>query len=188
MARYIDDVVARLCVRPPGRITALRAAQHLQPEFYHACIRSGTERTTHTRSGLDNGFLVTVERFFRRRWDGQSNSKWVTFALTIVGLVYVQLMFSLGMVLFNGHSLEKSIVMYGRIFSMADGEHWAHDEYLVYIVIITYLFNAAQRFARWEWVDVPWKRYAATGIGGLLIMLLMGAFPPGTSDFIYFQF
>jgi alginate O-acetyltransferase complex protein AlgI len=143
---------------------------------------------TYALWGLYNGFLVTVERFFRRQSEGKTSSRWVRILATIVGLVYVQLMFSLGMVLFNGHSLDKSITMYGRIFTMADGKHWAHDEYLVYIVVITYLFNAAQRFARWEWVQTPWKRYAATLCGGLLVMLLMGAFPPGTSDFIYFQF
>lgn len=143
---------------------------------------------TYALWGLYNGLIVTVERFFRRGTEAKPSAAWKTVLKTVVGLIYVQVFFSLGMVLFNGQSLEKSIIMYGRIFTMADGEHWAHDEYLAYACIITYLFNAAQRYARWEWVETPWKRYAATVGGGILTMLLMGAFPPGTSDFIYFQF
>lgn len=143
---------------------------------------------TYALWGLYNGLIVTIERFFRRGGESRPSPLWKTILTTIVGLVYVQVLFSLGMVLFNGQSLEKSIIMYGQIFTLADGEHWAHDEYLMYACIITYLFNAAQRHARWEWVAIPWKRYAATIAGGVFVMLLMGAFPPGTSDFIYFQF
>ena len=77
--------------------------------------------------------------------------------------------------------------MYGQIFFLRSGAEWPHTEYVFNIVAITLLFNIVQSRKQFH-IPVGWKSYPVLGALGLVVLLLLGSFPPGTTDFIYFQF
>ncbi len=142
--------------------------------------------------GLWNGILVSGEKLLGlHRKDDTANAESFISAAKIVsrlgGMVYVFITFSFGLILFNAANLDSAISMYSQIFALRDGLAWPHTEYVTYVIVAAFLFNGAQA-VDWRRTFVGWKSYPALGAMGIAIVLLLGAFPPGATDFIYFRF
>lgn len=144
--------------------------------------------------GLWNGVFVSIEKLLGVRTEFEPGfirdgfvSSVARLAFRFGGMVYAYLVFALGLILFNSQSLQSAMNMYGQIFFLRSGAEWPHTEYVFNIVAITLLFNIVQSRKQFH-IPVGWKSYPVLGALGLVVLLLLGSFPPGTTDFIYFQF
>ena len=146
---------------------------------------------TYIAWGFIHGLGLVVERWFKKRFLKNVTLKnfptLIRIPLIVLLTVYAFSFFSLGIVFFNAADMPRAIAMLGQIFGAGDGIHSSHNEQISYLFVLAMVFNAIEyRPIRWK-LPFPLQMVLAAFFS-LGLLILLGLFPPGGADFIYFQF
>ena len=127
-----------------------------------------------------------------------SGSAWATLR-SLPAFAFVFSAWTILALIFNAPDIERAWIMLGSIFTGAESAVLRSEEearliarnnmYLFWMFVLALFFNFLQTwkkrpFDSWK----PAARYAAIGLGTILLMFLLGRYSPQGVDFIYFQF
>ena len=154
--------------------------------FYHGVLLAGErllvgflERRAERAGSLMAGIAARVQRFANHAIGRP----------VITGLQYsvTFFLFSLGCIPFNAPDIFKAGDMAANIFSGAAGQVSDNNMYLIALIVVHFVFHWIQKRERWPEIGLAW-RYTLLGLLGLVTTILLGRFPPGVQEYIYFQF
>ncbi len=153
--------------------------------------------------GFMHGICLSIERILggllsRREGQGdmlqagpeQSGGaalRWLGAGGAVLRGAFVFIIFVFGAIYFNSATVELAHRYMWQMVSLGAGKSMAGGDAILGLSVIGFGFNALQLFRqppRWR----PALQYALLLLLGLLTVILLGRFAPGSQDYIYFQF
>lgn len=141
--------------------------------------------------GFFHGLMLVIERRLGLLADKlgifQHTPRGLERPVLVLRVIFVFCIFMVGAVFFNSPTVKSAFVFLSRVFTWAEGATVPHVEKIIYFSIAGYLLNFLQVPRKPPEWSTGLKLGLLFGLGCVVVFLL-GKYPPGGRDFLYFQF
>jgi alginate O-acetyltransferase complex protein AlgI len=141
--------------------------------------------------GFFHGLMLVIERRLGQIADRlgwfQRAPRGLERPVVVARVIIVFCIFMIGAVFFNSPTVKSAFVFLGSVFTWADGAGNASAEKIIYFSVAGYVLNFLQLPRSAPGLSTR-TRLGLLFAFGCLVVFLLGKYPPGGRDFLYFQF